>query len=391
MPLKPAEILKQLQDKREQFTDSNRETLKQIQLYRSALETLCKLRPKQLQQKIDQLPPLSGAIPLESLSDTQQGVVNYELSWGSREESLVWVRDRISGVSTFAVDGSQIFPSKDFSLLVALVQVGWFENLHTPDGSYSKDIEVEVLTPKDLAVGDRRELIDREVNMKRFQMETDRLIRYMEEHDHCDTCLVFFDGSLIATFAEAFEASVRQFYVKCLLNLLQASQTYQVPLVGYIDTSYARDLTTMVEHLAALPESDSIHDAQLMNGFMKGKWGDRTPLYLCDRAGILKDYLNHADQITFTYLKTTHDGYPARLEFPRWIYDAGRLEQVIDWVRSEVIIGGGYPYVIETADQTAVLQGQDRQIFYRILQDWAAKEDLTLRLSRKMVSKARRR
>jgi len=56
-----------------------------------------------------------------------------------------------------------------------------------------------------------------------------------------------------------------------------------------------------------------------------------------------------------------------------------------------VIIGSGYPYVIETADQTAVLQADDRQAFFRILQDWSEKEEITLRLSRKMISKKRRR
>jgi hypothetical protein len=60
-------------------------------------------------------------------------------------------------------------------------------------------------------------------------------------------------------------------------------------------------------------------------------------------------------------------------------------------VRGEVVIGSGYPYVIETADQVAVVTGADRQAFFKLFQDWAKSEDLKLRLSRKMVSKMRRR
>ena len=45
----------------------------------------------------------------------------------------------------------------------------------------------------------------------------------------------------------------------------------------------------------------------------------------------------------------------------------------------------------ETADQVAVLQADDRYHFYRILQDWAEQQGIHLRLSRKMVSKVRRR
>lgn len=390
MPLKPSDILQQLQEKREQFKVHSQETLKYLQQYRAALRRISKLSAKEWKQRVNSLPPLSGAIPIESFVETEQGAIAHRFNWGSREESLAWVRDKITGVATFAVDGSQIYPSKDISLLVALVQVGWYENLHKDEGAYSKDIEVEVMTPIDLAVEDRRELIDRKVNMRRFQMETDCLVRYMAAHEGDENCLVFFDGSLVATFAEAFDLNSQKFYVSCLTRLLNASQTFRVPLVGYVDTSYARDLTTMIQHMEQLPDVESIHDAQILNTVFKDRWGDRTPLCLCDRSGILREYGSQQDQITFTYLKT-NQSYPARLELPAWIYKAGRLEQVIDWVRSEVIIGGGYPYVIETADQTAVLQAGDRNAFYRILQDWADTEQLNLRLSRKMVSKARRR
>lgn len=245
------------------------------------------------------------------------------------------------------------------------------------------------MTPTDLKVCNSGDPVDRRVNMRRFEMETHRLIRYMEERSGCGDCLAFFDGSLVATFAEAFDENTRNHYMKCIVKLLKASSKYQVPLVGYIDTTYARDLTLMLQHLVGLPDVPAIHDAPLIGKLMQ--WGDRTPLFRCRRPGILKHYSPQvSDQIAFTYLKT-HDGYPVRLELPVWIYEANRLDTVIDWVRGETIIGGGYPYVIETADQTAVLQAEDRHLFYRVLQDWSKLEKLNLRLSRKMVSKVRRR
>jgi hypothetical protein len=63
----------------------------------------------------------------------------------------------------------------------------------------------------------------------------------------------------------------------------------------------------------------------------------------------------------------------------------------MDYVRGEIIVGGGYPYVIETADQVAVLQAEDRQLFFRILQEWAEKAEIPVRFSRKMISKLMRR
>lgn len=388
MPLKPSQIRQILSAKREDFSIFDRETLNILKKYRSALEDITTLSEAEVAERLGGAADV-GARPLEPLSKTNRCVLACKLCWQNREQSLTWVRDRLTGVTTFAVDGSQIYPSKDLSIPIALVQVGWFENLHLPTGDYEKDIELDVMTPQDLQVGEMG-LADRRVNMRRFQMETEKLISYMQEHPHPKNTLVFLDGSLIASFAEAFDIESRTFYVDCLVRLLRTSEEYRVPLVAYIATSSADDLTGMLRHLMSLPESQHIHDAQILSPFMQ--WGDRTALFRCQRPGILADYGDLRSQIAFTYLKTTREGHPARLELPLWMQEEpGLINRVMDWVRGEVIVGGGYPYVIETADQVAVLQAEDRQAFYRILQDWADAEELNLRFSPKMISKARRR
>lgn len=392
MPLKPSQVLSLLQAKQADFKAYNQRAFKDIQEYHQALAHASQQSQVALEKALaDHVSP--GARPLETLGHPNW-IVPSNLVWQSREQSLEWVRDRLMGISTFAVDGSQVFPSKDLSIPVALVQVGWFENPHLPLGAYDKDVKLDIMTPAELQTGDGHTMMERQVHKRRFQMEVERLIDYMQEHANRQNCLVFLDGSLIATYAEAFDPESRDFYVDCLLQLLRTSEEHQVPLVAYVDTSYACDLTRMLQRLYQLPDVSSLYDAQLLATYMQ--WGDRTPLFICDRGsdsthkGILADYQEQAGQIAFTYLKT-HDGYPARIELPVWVYEAGLWERVIDWVRGEVVIGGGYPYVVETADQVAVLQTQDRQMFYRILQDWAEGEDLNLRFSRKMVSKALRR
>ncbi|MBF2078715.1 MAG: DNA double-strand break repair nuclease NurA [Synechococcales cyanobacterium T60_A2020_003] len=388
MPLKPSQIRQILSAKREDFSAFDRETLSILNKYRDALNEVSHLSPDDIESRLGDALDV-GARPLESLAKTAHCVLPCKLCWPNREQSLAWVRDRLTGVTTFAVDGSQIYPSKDLSIPIALVQIGWFENLHLPTGNYEKDVELDVMTPQDLQVGDMG-LADRRVNMRRFQMETEKLISYMEAHPNPDNLLVFLDGSLVASFADAFDIESRKFYVDCLVRLLKTSEDHRVPLVAYIATSSADDLTGMLRHLMSLPESQHIHDAQILSKFMN--WGDRTPLFLCQRPGILADYGAFRNRIAFTYLKTTREGYPARLELPLWMQEEpGLINRVMDWVRGEVIVGGGYPYVIETADQVAVLQAEDRQTFYRILQDWADQEHLNLRFSPKMVSKARRR
>ncbi|MEB3292040.1 MAG: DNA double-strand break repair nuclease NurA [Synechococcales bacterium] len=393
MPLKPTQILAQLNNRREDFTRFDEQTTRDLEKYRTALKQAMAEPTATIQQQLAKIADC-GARPLEPWDNFKDWIIPFGISWTTREESLAWVRDRLTGISTFAVDGSQIYPGKDLSIPVALVQIGWFENRHANPSDYVKDIDCCVMTPEDLRVerlgGD---LADRKVNLRRFQMETERLMDYLEEHEACQDALAFFDGSFVVTFAEAMDDETRARYVQYARNILDTSDNFQVPVVAYIDTSTARDMASMLQKLYHLPNNPAIHDALLFNRIEhhKMEWGDRTPLFLCQRSGVLSQYKEQTDQVIFCYLKTNRDRYPVRLEFPLWVYQSGRMEQILDWVRGEIAIGSGYPYVIETADQVAVVKGEDRQAFYRIFQEWSEQEDLNLRLSRKMVSKLRRR
>ncbi len=387
MPLQPETVKALLRSKQHDFQTFDELTAEVWRAYHQALQSLSQESSADLLEQIGDRERV-GALPLELFSACPNWVIRSDLKWASREQSLDWVRQKLLGISTFAVDGSQIYPSKDFSIPVALVQVGCFENCHAELGEYNKAVHLDLMTPSDLHVHHGGEPADRYVNFRRFQLEIEQLIAYLKRKSGCKNAIAFFDGALVATFASAFDPQTRDLYVQCFVALLEASETYQVPVVGYVDTTYASDLTTLLQQLRGLPTAERVHDAQLLSRLME--WGDRTPIFQCLRGGILAHYGEQGSRIAFTYLKTNAD-YPARIELPQWVYESGRHEEVLNWVRGEVMIGGGYPYVIESADQTAVLQAGDRQLFYRILQDWAEEQQLQLRLSRKMVSKARRR
>ncbi len=395
MVIKPSQVQSVLNHKRADFASFDESTSIYLTQYRDAWDAWVALSDAKRDEWVQAQAGDLGATLLEPIKAEDRGIIRSGLSWDNREQSLRWVKEHLTDVTTFAVDGSQVFPQKDFSIPIALVQIGWFENHHCAEGRYEKDILLDVMTPKDL-VSDRSQPMDRWINMRRFSMEVQRLINYIE---HAKTradaagrdpnkCLVFFDGSLVLSFASMLDENIRLPYIDQVLMLLRASEQYQVPLVGYVDTAQSNDIATLLRTFGKLEKTRAIHDAKLLNRLMK--WGDRTPLMTCDRGDILNYYAEMRTRITFTYLKTNAN-YPARLELPKWVWEAGRAEDVINQVRAEVIVGSGYPYAIETADQTAVLQSRDRQIFYRILQDWAAQENLSLSLSQKMMSKARRR
>jgi hypothetical protein len=155
-----------------------------------------------------------------------------------------------------------------------------------------------------------------------------------------------------------------------------------------VDSSSAHDLVDMTAHLTGTPRKGQITDTRLLQNKMG--WGDRSQVFICARNDNLVEN-NYYETVCFCYLKTTADLPPARVEFPRWLFETGEHERALDLLRAECIVGTGYPYALETADAVAVIDLQDRERFYRLLQRFASDTGLALRFTRKSASKRGRR
>ncbi|NIQ80999.1 MAG: DNA double-strand break repair nuclease NurA [Anaerolineae bacterium] len=274
------------------------------------------------------------------------------------------------------------------------MQIGWFVNPHDGTQDYVKDITFEVLAPEELA--DEGEDVlgfpDWRVNARRFILECENLVEAMQAgRDSAVKPVCFFDGSLVVSFVQHMLPERQKQYVEAVMALLAASEECRVPLVGYVDTSYANDLAAMLDALARRHTRQRISDGALLRSRME--WGDRTVAYVCARDDKVLPVsgAKYYDRVCFVYLKTTAERPPARLDLPRWLLEAGELERTVDMVRAECVVGNGYPYAVETADAVAVITMQDRERFYRVFQEFAEKEGLPLRFSRKAVSKRGRR
>ncbi len=384
-------VLEALEKKRGEFYAYDAGYWDEAALYSKALEEIYTLPWETWCAKL-QAHAWPGALPSPEVLEYRTLHIPFFPQWQSHKEARDWAYQTILSTPTFAVDGSQILPSKDFSVPVALIQISWFENRHLPTGEYEKDSRVAVLTPQEISTFSSGERLFSEtaISLRRFQMEVEKLQEYMltaRQGDHLP--LVFLDGSLIASFAQRLPDEYRDSYVQATLRLLRTAAETRVPLIGYIDTTYARDLVEMLALIHDLPPATSVHDASLIG--RRFAWGDRTPFFYCRREGILAQYEEQASRIGFLYLKTNRGLPPARLEIPCWVYEEGLLPWVVDIVRADVVIGNGYPYTIETADASAVLTGQDREYFYRLFQEFLEKEGINLRISRKAISKVRRR
>lgn len=433
-----SKVLAALAEKRDHFRGFGAEFGKQISGYREALRQLGQRYPTaadisaKLAARADATAPV-GALPTQEYDRWRALVGNpagglipaltFREQFEHHQQARAWA-ERLRGITTLAVDGSQLPPWRDASLPVGLIQVGLFENPHDSAQRYVKDVLVEILSPADLAEGEDMShaaasgqngagagqgglaqkrtphesfaYSEQMVHLRRFELETQTLVNWMRRYaerpaeTRAAFPLVFYDGSLVVSFALTMPPIYRERYISAALSLLDASQSCRVPLIGYIDTSFARDVTTLLGRLfEQLPETKHLHDALLWQGVLE--WGDRTPAFISARGDVLGSYGRFHEQVAFVYMQTVSHRPPARLEFPRWMLDEGILDAVLDVVRAEVIAGNGYPYAIEAADAVAVISLRDREEFYRLFQDFAARNDLGLSFSSKALSKSRRR
>ncbi|HKV42830.1 MAG TPA: DNA double-strand break repair nuclease NurA [Blastocatellia bacterium] len=382
--------------RREEFIRFNSETALEAALYRDAIDRVSGLDRSGLASLLkDAAAP--GALPTADFDRAKGMIIAFDAEWRNHEEARDWAYHKLLGRTTFAADGSQILPTKDVSVPVAAVQVGWFENRHTPGGGYVKDAAFEVLAPSEITGGSGVALAvsEQAVHRRRYALETSAIRHYMlaqaeRGFDPESPPVVFFDSLLVISFAETFTPESQQFYVNEITSLLDTSEKTGIPLIGYVDTSFARDLAVMLQTAMGLPVSHKVSDASILSPRMR--WGDRTAYFLCARQGILDSYGEAWRRgIGFFYLGTSTDARPARIDIPAWVYERGLLDYVADTVRAEVVAGNGYPYPLETADVTAVLTARDREVFYAMFQEFARRQQLEMRIARKALSKSHRR
>jgi NurA domain len=339
-----------------------------------------------------------GALPSDELDRAKSVAFHFPEAWQNHEQARRWAMTVLENRTTFAADGSQISPDKNISLPFAAVQIGWFENHHNGDGSYIKDARFVIISPDELMYADPASSNqDTRVGLRRFAEEIEEAKRFLRDKRGWQgrsekMPLAFFDGTLLISISLP-KSKIQGEYVAKVLDLVRLSEETRVPLIGYIDRSEACDVVKLLDHVndGKMPDSRAtVYDPHVISF---DNWGDRSIFYHCRRQN-LGDFYDEASGralVGFVYLQTTGNETPARLDIPAWIYEDGLLDELMDTVRAECVIGLGYPYPLEAADATAVIGTGERDSFLRVLQEFAKKNNLPFSIARKAASKGRRR
>ena len=398
-------LITALEGKRAEFVQFDRTLRDEVREAAARLSSLGEQTSVEIRERVG-APQSRVTFPSAEL-DERRGVVSpFGETWRSHEEARTWalatLRDRV----TFAADGSQLYPGREISMPIGAVQVASFENPHTRDGNYTKEAHFKVISPGELLETERAyESPEQIISLRRFELEAETICAFLRRERGWRARsrrppVAFLDGTLLISSARQHtESKFFEEYARALVELVRLSRETGVPVVGYIDQSYAPDLRDLVEALDRGGKRTSVYDAQMLSapsGTEAGllhRWGDRTIFWYCQRTNLADKFYDAggAPLVGFLYMQTTMGGYPARLDIPAWVYEAGLVEEVVNTVRAECVVGNGYPYAIETADAAAVMTARDREQFLRVMQDFAAQHSFDFRISRKASSKARRR
>jgi len=324
-------------------------------------------------------------------------VVSFDKQFNNRFSASSWAEDTLKGKLVAAVDGSQLGSSSLHGLPFGFVSCGWFLN-HHEDSKFERESTLEMVLP-DHEAG---YVTDSSINFRRTYGELEKVRELIETlgqgltrtmkntqdkgNNDCHA-LVFFDGSLIFSFAEHVGETERKRYRQILTEIFSCSRKYGVAVVGFVDRSLARDVTTTltlfrkrtgkVEQSSGsrdswpLPVPDSI----LFKGILE-EWGDRSPIFASLRRGVFTDDDSRVkrreegrsgcgrngknEQILFCYLQTSMVSAPARIEFPGWVLDEGVADEMIAMILAQCVAGRGYPLALKKAHELAVIGSKDR-------------------------------
>jgi hypothetical protein len=407
-------LIEELSARREEFVEFGREWAEQAGDYAARLgalsgKTVAEVRGAAEAGVAAGVARRASALPTAELESARSFVVPFAREWRTHEEARAWAVDALEDRVTFAADGSQLLPGREISLPVAAVQVAWFENPHAKGGDgYRKEWDFRLVPPGDLldAEGTGASAAD-VVGLRRFELELTAARAFLKRREGWRARgervpVAFFDGTLLLSTTRVRSESLKfpNAYIASLAETLRLSRETRVPVVGYIDQSYARDLVRMLDVIAQRrDESPAIFDAQIFSAHTGGEplfrgWGDRSVFCECRRDSLTAEFWDEAGAplVGFIYLQATAPGStPARLDIPTWVAEDDLIDEVMDAVRAECVVGNGYPYALETADEAAVITLRDREHFLRAVQEFAEANDLSFRVSRKALSKAHRR
>ena len=224
--------------------------------------------------------------------------------------------------------------------------------------------------------------------------------------------LALIDGSLIlwGLAGQGYRPFVRDEIIRdrlipALDVLLETARSRTLAVAAYISLPQSTEVVNTLRLLLCSNDTTECRQhcsghrsgrspCDMVNGFLDRDLfqellapGERSCLYRTNSSICREFYGPH--QVHFYYINTGEE--IARVEVPQWVaMDEGSLELSHTLILDQCRRGMGYPTAIAEAHEQAVLTGQDRESFRRLMEDALARQRLPVYTSEKARSKRTR-
>lgn len=294
-----------------------------------------------------------------------------------------------------ASDGSQIFPdrhlSADFFLLnLSRIVLHLGVNEKPMLRNEAQLFEREMLAEKlNVSEEDEPILTVELVTAMRQEAELQVLLETCQSLRVHRPLLALADGTLLCWHLKRLQPlALQRHFIERYASTLTQFQAGQLTVASYISAPSSREVSNLLQQLlcSELEKEDLslelwLNDARLFFGYLQR--GERSAVF-ASRSEILQHY-EPSDRVYFFYL---HTGYEiARVEFPKWCYDAGATDFIHAVVMDDVQKGRGYPMILTEAHEQAAITPAEQEEFYRLLEHLCALQGQTLNYSAKSLSK----
>ena len=309
--------------------------------------------------------------------------------------------DRPSPVTVVATDGSQIYPDRHIEPICYLLNVsriafqyGTLEYpvLETVPRLYFRGQDLSAIDGVDIEVAGREI-----VSALRDALELDELFNIAEAARMPDRpLLAIADGTMIRWMLRGMgNRDVEAKLLKQYTDRLEAFRDRDIPICSYLSMPASRDVVNLLSLWGTenLNEQDgfldSVSDRLVYDRILDV--GQRSSIFR-SRSLVLKEY-PEAHQICSFYIKVkgaSGEEEVGRVEFPSWMLEKGDYVDLVHAVVcSETEKGAGYPMILSEAHEHAVVRGDERSVFYQMIERELIKEGVAVEGSLKKASKDR--
>lgn len=375
-------LSRELLDRKDEILDFEQKESDVLEKYKQKLPLLNMLGL----EANNRLPAYSGSKFLED----GPFVRPFKKRFGNRTEATDWALEVLKGRTVAAVDGSQVFASRRYSVPIGLTQAGLIMNKHTGIDGFSTSYKMSLITPSEFdAYKGASAFSETPVSVRRHELECEQICEFMRSNPGD---IVFLDGSLVLSFInELADEKIRMKYVDAIVSVLRTSEETRTPVAAYTDMPLNKDIVTLMKKYFHLPPVTHLSDVYLIRGMLN--WADRTRTFISDRddkgrenKSVLDLYGPYRNSVAFFYIQSS-GGLPSKVEFPKWAYEAGMADRIADVVRAECIIRPGYPDIIHRAHEYTAINQSEAEQFSQILDRFAASNSIKIYKSAKELNK----